>query len=123
MNNWVPLCVTAASVPVLCLCKSFSVLKHISGAGPHSFYNVLLTVLIFSTHLHSTIACIQGSSRAVQMAWISCPLFANRETETYSKFPWFYGNQCQGEKAAVGASIELYSSALSSGQPSPCHQM
>jgi len=68
-----------------CLCKSLSVPKQISGSGPHSFDNLLLTVLIFSRHLHSTVAYIQGYSRAVAMAWIICSGLANGETEAYRR--------------------------------------
>lgn len=74
-----------------CICKFLPLPKSISGAGPHSFYN--LTALIFSKCLHSTIAYFQISSRALEVAWTKCSLFSDRETETYREHnlhmvPW-----------------------------------
>lgn len=106
---------------LFCLCKSLPVPKHISGAGPHRFYNLLLTVLILSRQLHSTVACIWGSSRAVEVAWIRCFLFANGEIEKAEFAYCLMGTQWQGGKAAAGASLTAgYLQALSPGTSQAC---
>lgn len=85
--------VCSCSVCPFCICKYLSVPKPISGAGPHSQYNLLLTALIFCGHVYSTIAYFQMSSRAMDIAWTKCSLPADRETETYREHnlhivPW-----------------------------------
>lgn len=76
-----------------CICKFLPVPKPISGPGPHSFYNLFLTALLFSSHLDSTIAYFQMSSRAMEVTWTNCSLFAGRDTQTYREhnlhmIPW-----------------------------------